>query len=151
MLEISTIARLKPSRGVPLFCIAQNIKAELKPSFFITDADVYVRPEGRLSDFFVALPTFFRQSNHPDTVRNALCWEGGEGVGDEHRKSDIRFPLDLPATLRRRSETAPRGTTQSQMDIYKESKEEEDRESRTASTRNISRCAEEKSHHILQS
>lgn len=38
-----------------------------------------------------------------------------QGRGD--RKSDICFPLDLPATLRRRSETAPRGITQSHTDI----------------------------------
>lgn len=39
-----------------------------------------------------------------------------QGRGDD-RKSDIRFPLDLPATLRRRSETAPRGITESHTDI----------------------------------
>jgi len=39
-----------------------------------------------------------------------------QGRGDD-RKSDIRFTLDLPATLRRRSETAPRGITGSHTDI----------------------------------
>lgn len=69
---------------------------------------------------YFLLATSIEQARSMDTADSTVhTHDHGttlQGRGDD-RKSDIRFPLDLPATLRRRSETAPRGITESHTDI----------------------------------